>query len=128
MRHPAHVFLVGLGAALDQQRRFLGQRVQHLGHPAVLGIALVRLEVAQHPVQHQVLVAGMADADADPAIVVADMGVDVAQAVVAAGTAALLHAHPAGRDVELVVEHHDPVERHLEEAHRLADRLARTRS
>ena len=53
----------------------------------------------------------MADADPHPAIVVADMGVDVAQAVVAAGAAALLHAHPAGRDVELVVEDDDPVER-----------------
>ena len=125
MRHPAHVSFVGLGAAFGQQRRFLGQRAQQLGQPAVLGIALVGLEVAQHPVQHQVLVAGMADADAHPAIVLADMGVDVAQAVVAAGTAALLHAHPAGREVELVVEHHDAVERDLEEAHGLAHGLAR---
>jgi len=42
------------------------------------------------------------------------MGVDVAQAIVAAGAAALLHAHPAGRQVELIVEHHHAVERHLE--------------
>src|SRR5579883_2222853 len=125
MRHLAHVAFIGLGATLGQQRRFLGQRVQEFGQPAGLVIALVRLEVAQHPVQHEVLVAGMADADADATIVVADMGVDVAQAVVAAGAAALLHAHAAGRKVELVVEHHHAVQRHLEIAHRLTNRAAR---
>ena len=83
MRHPAHVFLIRLGAALDQQRRFFGQRRQELRHPAGRGITFVRLEVTQDPVQHQILVAGMADADPYPAIVLADMGVDVAQPVVA---------------------------------------------
>ena len=53
------------------------------------------------------------------------MGVDVAQAVVAAGAAALLHADAAGREVELVVEHDDAVERDLQEAHRFAHGLAR---
>ena len=61
-----------LKATFGEQGRFLGQRAQNLGQPTVLGIALVGLEVAQHPVQHQVLVAGMADADPDPSEFVAD--------------------------------------------------------
>ena len=125
MRHPAHVAFVGLAGALGQQCRFLGQRAQRLGQPAVLGVALVGLEVAQHPVQHQVLVTGMADADAHAAIAVADMGIDVAQPVMAAGAAALLHADAAGREVELVVEDDHAVERDLQEAHRFAHGLAR---
>jgi peptidyl-tRNA hydrolase, PTH1 family len=56
----------------------------------------------------------MADADAHPAVVVADMGVDVAQPVVAARAAALLHAHPAVRflkiPLERVVVFHDELD------------------
>src|SRR5450755_1840068 len=67
----------------------------------------------------------MADADAHPAIAVADMGIDVTQPVMAAGAAALLHADAAGGEVELVVEDDHAVERDLQEAHRFAHRLAR---
>jgi hypothetical protein len=51
------------------------------------------------------------------------VGVDVAQAVVAAGTAALLHPHAPRCDIEFVVEHDHAIQRHLQEAHRLAHGL-----
>ena len=107
-RHPAHVSFVDLAATLGQQRRLRRPaRRAPWAASRSLAIALVGLEIAQHPVQHEVLVAGMADADAHAAIVVAEMGIDVADAVVAAGAAALLDADLARRQVELVVEHHD---------------------
>ena len=64
----------------------------------------------------------MADADAHAAIVVAAMGRDRAQAVMAGIAAADLHAQLAGRQVELVVEDRHVVQRDLEEALRLGDR------
>ena len=73
---------------------------------------------------HQLLDARMADADPHPAIVVADMGGDRAQPVVAGDAAAGLHPHLAGRQVDLVVEHHDVGQRQLVEMHRLGDRAA----
>jgi len=41
---------------------------------------------------HQLLYAGMTDADADPPVIGADRGIDRAQAVVPGGAAALLDA------------------------------------
>ena len=70
------------------------------------------------------LVAGMADAEADALVIVADMGADRAQAVVSGIAAADLDAHFGGRKIEFVVQHDDGVEVELMEAHRLADAAA----
>ena len=69
--------------------------------PLVLG------EVLEHVMLHHLLDAGMADADAHAAIIVADMRGDRAQPVVAGDAAAGLDPHLGGREVDLVVEHHD---------------------
>ena len=60
--------------------------------------------IAEHVAGDPVLVAGMADADADAAEFGAEAGVDRAQAVVAGGAAADLHLDLHRREVELVVE------------------------
>ncbi len=62
-------------------------------------------EVAQHVAEHALLGAGVADAEAHPPVVRrAEQPVHAAQAVVPRRPAAPLHAHLAGRQVELVVE------------------------
>ena len=81
------------------KRRGAGDRVADGFDPARFRLG----EVAQHVIVNQRLVAGMADADAHPLIVVADMGGDRAQAVVAGVAAADLDPHFRRREVELVV-------------------------
>ena len=81
--------------------RGLGDGAEQRLEPVVLGFR----EVVQHLVRHQILAAGMADADAHAHIVVADMGGDRAQAVMAGDAAAGLHPHLAGDEIELVMEH-----------------------
>ena len=77
---------------------------------------------------HQLLDAGMTDAEPHPAIVVADMRRDRAQAVVAGDAAADLDPHLRRRQFELVVEHGDVARRDLEEAGRLLHGCGRSRS
>ena len=69
----------------------------------LLGLGVIAEDVAGH----LVLVAGMADADPDPAEVVADMGLGRAQAVMAGGAAADLHLDLERGEIELVVEDGD---------------------
>ncbi len=64
-------------------------------------------EVMQHIAGHQVLGAGVADADTHAGVLVADVRRDRTQAVVPSVTAARLHAQLAGRQIEFVVEHQD---------------------
>ena len=97
-------------------------------HSALDPFALGLGEVAQHVAVHQLLDARMADAEAHAAIIVADMGRDRAQAVVAGIAAAVLDAHLRRRQVDLVVQHDDVLGAELVEMRGLADRLARTRS
>ncbi len=66
----------------------------------------------------------MADPDAHAPIVVADMGGDRAQPVVAGAAAAGLDPHLAGREIDLVVQHHDVGQAELVKIHRLRDRPA----
>jgi hypothetical protein len=64
----------------------------------------------------------MADAEADPAVVVAAMGGDRPQAVMARIAAADLHPELGRGKVELVVEHGDVPQRDLEEVLGFPDR------
>ena len=106
--------------ALDQGGDLGCHRIQQLLQPDLVGLG----EVVQHVAVHQLLLAGMADAQAHPPELLADVGLEGADAVVAAGAAALLDADLAGREVDLVVDHDDLLRRQLEEAQRLADRPA----
>src|SRR3546814_12933302 len=99
------------GAAARQQRNGIGHRIEQLLQPGLVCLG----EVAQHVAVHQVLVAGMADAQAHAPELLADVSRQRADAVVAAGAAALLHADLAGREVDLVVEHDDRSEEHTSE-------------
>ena len=74
---------------------------------------------------HQILIARMSDADSYAAILVADMGADRTQAIMARGAAADLHPQLAGRKIDLGVEHQGVVRRALVEAHRFRDRATR---
>ena len=64
-------------------------------------------EIAEHVGMDQLLGAGMADAEANALVIVADMGGDRAQAVVAGVAAADLDARLGGREVEFVVDDDD---------------------
>ncbi len=70
---------------------------------------------------HPVLVARMADPDAHPAKIRAEMAVDRAQAIVPRRPAALLHLDLERGQIELVVKHRERSGIELEEAHRLGD-------
>ena len=67
----------------------------------------------------------MTDAEPDPAKVRADLSGDIANAVVAAVTAAGLDPHLARHEIELVVEDRDIGRIEFVEAHGFADRVAR---
>src|ERR1043165_4744265 len=67
----------------------------------------------------------MADREAHAHIVVADLGGERLQPIMAGNAAAHLHAHFALRKVELVVKGDNVAEIELVEAHRLADRATR---
>src|SRR5262249_20537323 len=66
-------------------------------------------------VVHELLDAGMTDAEPHPAIVVADMRGDRAQAVVTGDAAADFHSHFPRRQLELVLEYGDLAGAELEE-------------
>ena len=119
-----HLVLEARVLALDQQPGIVGDDVAQRLDPGPLVLG----EIAEHVAVHQLLHAGMADADAHAAVVVADMRGDRAQAVVAGDAAADLHPHLGRRQFDLVVEHHDVAELELVEMRRLRDRAARTRS
>src|SRR5262245_46955694 len=73
---------------------------------------------------HEILDARMTDANSHPAIVVADVLRDRTQPVVAGDAAADLHAHLAGRELDLVMEDGDAVEAKLVEMRRLRHRAS----
>ena len=91
-----HLVLERRILALDQQPGIVGDDVAQRLDPGPFALG----EILQHVGFHQILVAGMADADAHAAIVVADMRGDRAQAVVAGIAAAGFHPHFAGRQFE----------------------------
>ena len=66
----------------------------------------------------------MANPDAHAPVIVADVGGDRAQPVMPGNAAAGLHPHLAGREVDLVVEHHDVGEPELVEVRGLGHRAA----
>ena len=107
--------------ARRQPARLAPHRIQQRLAPVAVGAG----EIVQHVGRHQVLVAGVADADPDPVVVGPEMLVQRAQTVVPGVPAALLEPQLARDQVQLVVEHPDVLRRDLEVAHRLANRLAR---
>src|SRR5260370_393148 len=103
--------------ALDDHGGVVRDDVAHGFHPRPLGLG----KVAKHVRVDQLLGAGMANADADPPVVVAHMGRNRAQAVMARDAAAGFNTHLGGRQVDLVVEDHDVTEVDLVEMRRLPD-------
>src|SRR5262249_25795119 len=81
-------------------------------------------EILQHMPGNQRLVARMADADAHPHIIVADMGSKRLQPIMSGNAAASLHPHLAPREVELVLDHDHIAKIELVEAHTLAHSAA----
>src|SRR3546814_12218432 len=67
----------------------------------------------------------MTDADPGPPVILAEMGIDAAQAVVAGRSAALLDPHLSRQQVEFVVQYHHVRRGQFVEARRRADRAAR---
>ena len=96
LRHEAGIVV------LRQQRRGFHHRVHHRLEP----VHVVLGEILQHMAGDQRLLAGMADADAHPAIIRAQRGGDGAQAILPGIAAAGLHLQLACRQVDLVMRHH----------------------
>ena len=111
LRHHGEVNLVLKARVLAANDEFdiVGDDADQRLDPAALALG----EIAEHVMLHQILVAGMADADADAAVIVADMLGDRTQAVMAGNAAADLDPHLAGRQLDLVVKHRDVAERSL---------------
>src|SRR5208282_2604695 len=72
----------------------------------------------------RILVAGMADADTHPPVVVADVLADRAQAVVPGNATADFDPDFAWRQLDLIVEYRDVIKRELKEMRRLGDGTA----
>src|SRR5690606_39869279 len=88
---------------LGQKRRVIRDSVDQRHQPD--GVFLGK--VVQDVVGNGGLDAGVADADAQPAVGIAERGVDGTQSVVPGGPATRLHAGLAGRQVDLVVDDDD---------------------
>ena len=84
--------------AFGQKRGVVGDGFDERIEPFRVGLG----EIAQYMTVDARLVAGMADAETQPAIILAAMGVDGTDTVVAAGAATLLDAGLAGYQVEFV--------------------------
>src|SRR5271166_2169399 len=106
--------------ALDQQRRGVRDRAADGFNPAHLRLR----EIAKNEIVNQRLVAGMADPEANPLVVVADMGGDRAQAIMAGVAAADLDPDLGRGEVEFVVNHNERARVELVEAQSLADAAA----
>src|SRR5262249_15689512 len=78
-------------------------------------------EVREHIMFDQVLGARVANADAHPPVIVADMRGDRTQAVVSGDAAADLDPYLAGRQLDLVVENDDVADRKLIKLRRVGD-------
>src|SRR5580704_2072329 len=89
--------------AARQQLGVVGEDGDQRLDPAALAFG----EIAQYVMLDHVLVAGMTDADAHAAIVVADVLGDRAQPVVAGNAAADFDPDLGGPQVDLVVEYRD---------------------
>ncbi len=112
------------GIVGDEERRGLGSGIEHRPHP----IHLLGRKVLQDVVQHQLLGAGMADADAHPPEIVAEERIDRADAVMPGRAAAALHPDLALGEIELVVEHRHLAGLDLVEPRRGRNQLADCRS
>ncbi len=104
----------------DEAWQFFGDSDQQGIDPSAVGLG----EVLQHVVVHQILVAGVADAEAHPPVVAPDMGIDRAQAVVPAVATTTLDPHLAGGEVEVIVQDDDLVEVELVVSSNLAQSTA----
>jgi hypothetical protein len=71
---------------------------------------------------HEILDAGMPDADPHPAIIIADMRGDRAQTVVSGNAAADLHPHLRRRQFDLVMKDRDAIEAELVKMRGFGDR------
>ena len=85
--------------AFDKKRRGVRDRAANRRDPSRLGFR----EIAQDEVVHERLVAGMADAQTHASVVVADMGADRTQAIVAGVSAADFDPDLRRRKVEFVM-------------------------
>ncbi len=116
-----HLVLKTRILATRQIVRVVGDDVRQCLHPAALALG----KISEHVGVDLILHTRMTDPEAHAAIVVADMRRDRTQAVVPRDAAADLHPHLAGRQLKLVLEHHDVGElRQLVEVHRLRHRVA----
>ena len=98
-RHLAHETGIVI---LGQQRRGFDHGVQHRHQPIYIALG----EILQHMAGDQIFLAGMAHADAHPAVIRSQRGGDGAQAVLPGIAAAGLHFQLAGREIDLVMDHH----------------------
>src|SRR5258708_26442094 len=108
------------GVVGDEKRRRVGHRFEQLLDPC----RLLGREILQHIGQHELLGAGMADADAHAPVIVGEERIDRAQPVMPGGAAAALDPQLALGEIELVMDDRDLAGSELEEARRGADRFA----
>ena len=104
--------------------RKMAHGIGHGGEQRIEPLVFLFGKVMQHVVGYRLLDAGVANPDADSLIVVANVGGNRAQAIVAGIAATGFHFQPAGRQVDLVVKHVDVADRDLEEAKGFADGLS----
>ena len=95
---------------LGQQRRIVGQSTTQSLDP----IALVAVEIRQHEMMDERLIAGMTNPEPHAAIIIAAQGRDRAQAIVPGIAATRLNTHLAARQIEFVMKHDDIRERNLD--------------
>src|ERR1700716_692883 len=98
-----HLVLEARVLPFRKQLGIVGDDVAQGLDPRLLALG----EIAEHVWVHQLLDAGMTDADAPAAMVMADMRRERARAVVPAAAAAGLDPNLRRREVDLVVEYHD---------------------
>src|SRR5580704_6299586 len=123
LRHHGEMNLVLKARVLAARDQFgvVGENPDQRLDPAALAFG----EIAQHVMLHHVLVAGMTDADAYAAIVVADVLGDRAQPVMTGNAAADFDPDLGGPQVDLVMKHRDLIQRQLVEVRRLGDGASR---
>jgi hypothetical protein len=104
----------------------MGQSQTGTRHTVFNGAALVGGWFFQHPIGHFGLIPGVANADTQsPILIGAELGMDVAQAIVSGVAAAEFEFGFARWDVQLIMNHQDLIGLDLEEPSQSADGFAR---
>jgi hypothetical protein len=85
---------------------------------------LFSARIGQDVIDHFIVPSGMTDADPQAEKLASQVGNDILEAVVSAGSTATLQSHRSDREVQIVMDHHHRFRRYLQVGTKALDRVS----